>query len=1057
MKPVRLTINLFGSYSRKTIIDFTKPEQNLFLITGDTGSGKSTIFDAIVFALYGETGSNTDSRDGKELQSQFSDGKEETFVELVFTERHGTEISEYTLKRCPKQARKGRKNDISEKITLLLPDGTALSQKEADARLSEILVLTKSQFMQVSMIAQGEFMEFLKASSNEKKKILRKLFGTEIFEKIVVELKNRRKLASEQIKMIQNICQTEAAHIIIPENYENTGFMNRLKNNFLAGEISACRLENLVEYLGKFCREMDKRKISAERNYNRILKDSVEKRDRLKDAYSLLESFGEMDRAKKELAECEKAEPLIRQKNDLIQKIDAAYEIQAVYNRYADISVTADDVRKKLDYQKSLFPELSDRYAVLEKETEKALSVKNSTETDFVKTAERVKNNLETFGKIARAEKDISAKKPEISANEKHKENIRNKISVLEKNIADCQKTAERLAGAEKLMIEWNVRNDETRRICDDYKAVLEINDEIILRRKKTEKLRQEYIAARQEYTLKMTEYTEKRTAFLDAQAGFIAREKLRDGQPCPVCGSLEHPAPCRLSEAHSSITREMIDRLTKEVSVLDAAQNEKSAQTSSALEVLSEREKNLDNALKNLHDSMAVIIDDVPENTDMEQVREILTVWQSRLKEEGKILSENVAECRKASEMSVKYTSEKDKLVTELEKTDNRLSELKSEIAVSELLQKELAENLFYPDEVTAHKALTAAESLKNQKTTLYNDIKNKLDSVRSNLERTETLLRKYSEELPELEKNLADRRSDYMTVTEKYSLDEWQSITEKFRKDHTEILRKEIEAHNQRKLSAHTAYVLSEKAVGNNVRPDTAALEKEYISATEALETAQKNLDTCREVCKSDNSTYELLSAQTAGYSKLSADYENLNRLCGRLSGTASGEHISIETFVQRYYLQRILDSANVHFRRMSGEQYELRLIDENQAVTGRTDRGLDFMVYSTVADSEREIKTLSGGEKFMAALSLALGMSGRIQENTAAVNPDIMFIDEGFGSLDENSRNQAVKVLKEMAEDNQFIGIISHVTEMKQEIDNQLIVTKDRNGSHVRWVIN
>ena len=182
------------------------------------------------------------------------------------------------------------------------------------------------------------------------------------------------------------------------------------------------------------------------------------------------------------------------------------------------------------------------------------------------------------------------------------------------------------------------------------------------------------------------------------------------------------------------------------------------------------------------------------------------------------------------------------------------------------------------------------------------------------------------------------------------------------------------------------------------------------------------------------------------------------NVNHLYKKLSGTLSGEHMGIETFVQRYYLQKILDGANVHFRRMSGGQFELRLIDSEQAMSsGRTEMGLEFTVYSTINNSERPVKTLSGGETFISALALALGLSEQIQENIAVVNPDIIFIDEGFGSLDEHSRNQAVRVLKEMAEENRFIGIISHVTEMKQEIDNHLIVTKDRKGSHTHWVIN
>lgn len=176
-------------------------------------------------------------------------------------------------------------------------------------------------------------------------------------------------------------------------------------------------------------------------------------------------------------------------------------------------------------------------------------------------------------------------------------------------------------------------------------------------------------------------------------------------------------------------------------------------------------------------------------------------------------------------------------------------------------------------------------------------------------------------------------------------------------------------------------------------------------------------------------------------------------MNTLYELLAGKVTGARMDIETFVQRYYLERILYAANNRFLEMSAGQFELRMYDIEKAGEGKN-RGLDLMVYSTVTGKEREVRTLSGGESFMAALALALGMADQIQENAAAINLDMMFIDEGFGSLDNHSRNQAVKVLQQMAGGSRLIGMISHVTELKQEIEDQLIVSRDENGSHVRW---
>ena len=183
---------------------------------------------------------------------------------------------------------------------------------------------------------------------------------------------------------------------------------------------------------------------------------------------------------------------------------------------------------------------------------------------------------------------------------------------------------------------------------------------------------------------------------------------------------------------------------------------------------------------------------------------------------------------------------------------------------------------------------------------------------------------------------------------------------------------------------------------------------------------------------------------------------EHTRLDTLYSLVSGKVTGARMDLETYVQRYYLEQILRRANRRFLDMSAGQFELRLYDLEKAGEGRN-RGLDLMVCSNVTGKEREIRTLSGGESFMAALSLALGMADQIQETSAAVNLEMMFIDEGFGSLDGHSRNQAVRVLQEMAGGSRLIGIISHVTELKQEIDDQLIVTKDENGSHARWQIS
>ena len=224
----------------------------------------------------------------------------------------------------------------------------------------------------------------------------------------------------------------------------------------------------------------------------------------------------------------------------------------------------------------------------------------------------------------------------------------------------------------------------------------------------------------------------------------------------------------------------------------------------------------------------------------------------------------------------------------------------------------------------------------------------------------------------------------------------------------------------------------------------------------AQNRLDAVRIRLDTVKEIHRADLGAYQALAPQMEERGRLAAAYGRLDSLYTRLAGKVTGARMDIETFVQRYYLHRILWAANGRFREMSAGQFELRMYEETQAGEGKN-HGLDLMVYSTVTGKEREVRTLSGGESFMAALSLALGMADQIQQNSAAIHLDMMFIDEGFGSLDAHSREQAVRVLQQMAGGSKLIGIISHVSELKQAIDDQLLVSKDETGSHVKWVIS
>ena len=282
------------------------------------------------------------------------------------------------------------------------------------------------------------------------------------------------------------------------------------------------------------------------------------------------------------------------------------------------------------------------------------------------------------------------------------------------------------------------------------------------------------------------------------------------------------------------------------------------------------------------------------------------------------------------------------------------------------------------------------------------------------------------------------------------------WKEQCGLYSREEADHLQKQIDDWKQKKTAAQAAYDAAKKAIGDQPRPDLDQLETEMKEAQTQLDTVQKQQENCKEQYKADKDAWEALKPKMEERGKIIEKHAKLDTLYKLLSGNMSGNRMDLETFVQRYYLEKILLAANRRFADMSAGQFELRMVDAENAGKGKN-RGLDLMVYSNVTGKEREVRTLSGGESFMAALSLALGMADQIQESSAAIHLDVMFVDEGFGSLDEHSREQAVKVLQELAGGSKLIGIISHVTELKQEIEDQLIVSKDEKGSHVKWQIS
>lgn len=1051
MKPIKLVMEAFGSYASKTVIDFREPNQNLFLITGDTGAGKTTIFDAIVFALYGESSSTLNKKTGTLLQSQFASLDVKPYVELTFSQGYGDDEKIYTIHRIPQHytyykagAKKGLRKEKAESgsIALMMPDGSEYPQKEANKKIIDIIHLTKEQFMQVAMIAQGEFMDVLRKSSNEKKEIFRKLFHTEIYNDIVEELNNRRKETEKSISDIKSSCKAEVEHIRVGEEHENLVF---LIEAIKRGEISY--LDELVKELTGYCKSQEEKLNKQKQSLNKAEELKNEKKSLLDKGRELIEAYSNLEEARQQLNALTAQKEEIENNYKMASKIDHAYKIKQAHDTYLDYDRQLNDTQNKLKEQQQREPELRSKYEELKDKGEHADKKHEESVQYYTQEAEKAKKDLEIRKELS--DKEILSSKINKSIDDSIEE-----LTKLKKSKDDLvlkQETSkeelESLKDVEKKIVIVDAKRDQFKLKVENYNQLITSLKSIHSKEKELTLSQTRYTKLSENYQLRNSEYENANKVFFDAQAGILALN-LVEGTPCPVCGSIHHPTPALLKEGEV-LTKEELESLRQEKDNALALMQTESAQASSLKTALDEMKVQYNLDLNKLCESL--------------KCEHILEALEQTLVTEKQTIKNELEDLKQKQ----KRFNEINALIEQIDKKLNLYDEKVTEL--NELIHKDqvkkasldtttsqLKSQLSYASSKEAQNALN--KLMKDQQTEdiVYKMFKQKVNASQKAYDNCQTLITSYNESLPQLKERAKQASTHYSHLVEELNCNTWQDIISKFQEKDSQSFNKQY-IHYTRKLSEYTSKKETiEKGINGQPYPKLTVLENEYNQAVDVYKNQANDVQVLNRTYLNNSESLNKLEDIVTNAKKLIHKNHQLTTLYNQLSGNVSGSRMDLETYVQRTYLERILIEANNRFYDMSAGQYELHLKNIEQAGEGKN-KGLDLMVYSFVTDSEREINTLSGGESFMAALSLALGMADEIKESASGIDLDIMFIDEGFGSLDDHSRDEAVKVLMDMSEGSKLIGIISHVSELKQEIEDQLVVSKDDHGSHVKWQIS
>lgn len=1049
MKPIKLVMEAFGSYASKTVIDFREPNQNLFLITGDTGAGKTTIFDAIVFALYGESSSTLNKKTGTLLQSQFASLDVKPYVELTFSQGYGDDEKIYTIHRIPQHytyykagAKKGLRKEKAESgsIALMMPDGSEYPQKEANKKIIDIIQLTKEQFMQVAMIAQGEFMDVLRKTSNEKKEIFRKLFHTEIYNDIVEELNNRRKETEKSISDIKTRCMSEVGHIHV-ENEDLTFLIEAIQR----GEISY--LDELVEELKDYCITEQEALDKEKQSLKNVEKLKEEKKTSLEKARELISDYAVLEEAKKSLVDLNNQKEEVENNYKLSQKIEHAYNILQAYNSYTKDQKQYTETKNKLDNELKREPELHKQYETL-KDEECSADVKHEEfVSQYTQKYDKTKKDLEY-------RKQLSIKEKDISNINKYIEDFTKQLTLLNQNKESLrlrqekdQKELETLKDVEKEQVILESKHKEFKTKLDSYNQLVKDYNSISKKEKELTLTQNKYTSLSSSYNEKNHLYEEANQLFLDVQAGLLART-LEEGIPCPVCGSIHHPRLASLQEGVIP-TKEELEDMRKEKDQAFVLVETESAKASSLQTSLNELKEKYNDDLIKL--STLLACDDT------------LQSLKDTLLNEKQLLSKQAEELKDKKSRYENLTQELETIETQLNTFEEKVQTFTNTIhdyevkrASLDSIIQELKNQLIYPSLEDAQNAITVLNKKKQEEDQTYKTFKQKVKSTKEVYDQCATLITTFKSSLPQLEKSRDESYQSYTSLVEEYRCDSWQGLTSKYQKEDIQRFNQAYMNYSKNYAGVSSKVETIEKRIKGQSLPQLDLLQAEYKEAVDTYTNQLTQVQSLERIYLNNRDSLKNLDTIVSHAKEMIHKNHQLTTLYNQLSGNVSGSRMDLETYVQRTYLERILIEANNRFYDMSAGQYELHLKNIEQAGEGKN-KGLDLMVYSFVTDSEREINTLSGGESFMAALSLALGMADEIKESASGIDLDIMFIDEGFGSLDDHSRDEAVKVLMEMSEGTKLIGIISHVSELKQEIEDQLVVSKDDHGSHVKWQIS
>jgi len=914
VRPLKLIMRAFGPYAGEETVDFTQiGSQGLYLVTGDTGAGKTTIFDGIMFALYGEP--SGDNRKANMLRSKYADPAMPTEVELTFEYRGKT----YVVTRNPEYERPKARGEGTTKAVasaaLIMPDGRAITKTgDVTAAIVDLIGLDRNQFSKIAMLAQGEFQKLLFSKTEERQEIFREIFGTDSYEKLQNLLKSKELGLRDQCGSVRESIR------------QFVGGLHADSSSPWADQLTASIEEDrpISEILAAA-----EKVVQADQEVLQTKTETMEKvqqdTDRINTA---LGKAQEQERTKQRLKVDE-------------ERLSAAQETAAKLSTAAQVEADREPEAEHLSREAALLQN----------------SLKDYDEVAAMKSQLTIEAKAFDAA-VAQSEKlfaDSQAMEAELTQLKEEKTNLDNSrfdAAALDNKITEAERKATEL---------------------NKLQTVLRESESL---EKEYESKQRQYTAARADFEEADRRHNGMYAAFMDAQAGLLAGT-LAEGQPCPVCGSLSHPAPA--SKPADAPTEKEMDAAKKTADGC-AAIMEKKSQEAGAAKGRAETKKKEAEALaaeqfadgdaSHIGDAIATVSE---EKERLGRQKRQLEIGMARLKTLEVLIPEKDNAIKAANESR--------------QNCDRQASELKGKVHELESAVMKASDKLGFPSK---NEAVAACKAKSDGAA-----------AIRLAIKKAEDDLRQANDLVSSIEGAIRNGR----------------------------------------------------ELIANGMNLDVEQLKDELSRSQATGRSLKEELQEIRTRIQMNESCLTSIRARQGDLGALEAQYQQVKNLSETANGKLNGrEKIALETYVQMRYFDRVLHHANHRFLVMSNNQYELKRKTDEGGL--RSQSGLDIEIVDHHNGTTRSVNTLSGGESFMASLSLALGLSDEIQSRTGGIQLDSMFVDEGFGTLDEDCLDKAMTALSDLTSGNRLVGVISHVADLKRRIDRQIVVTKDESGcSHVK----